>query len=105
MERFEIAREKSRIKKINEIEAFMNDINILHNNTDSVIIPSISITVESEKSYLDYHISKHPNILVYDITFFKKDYPFTIYYSKSFYKNNIPKKHLKQFEELEEYFI
>jgi hypothetical protein len=34
----------------------------------------------------------------------KKDHPFTTYYSKEYYKNDIPQKYIAQFEELEKYF-
>lgn len=96
--------EKARIKKQQEIEDFLNSVNVLHNNIDSVVIPSVGIIKETEKCYLDYYIAKYPNCLVYKLLMKRKDHPFDIYYSKEFYKRDIPAKYSKVFEELEQYF-
>lgn len=104
MNRIEEMREKDRIRKAKEIEDFKNNINVLRNNIDNVVIPSMEIMKETEKCYINYYIAKHPNCLSYHISMYKKDYPFSIYYTKEFYKNDIPVKYKKEFEELEKFF-
>lgn len=104
MDKREERREKDRIRKQQEIEEFLNDVNILHNNIDSPVMPSISIKKEHDDNYINYHITKYPNCLIYSITMYKKDYPFNIYYSKEFHENNMPTKYIKHFEELKLYF-
>ena len=102
-ERRKEIREEIRLRMQKEEEDFINDINILHNNIDSMM-PSITIKKECENNYTSYHIVKNPSCLVYHIILYKKEYPFNIYYSKEFYKNDIPKKHKEVFGELEKYF-
>lgn len=104
MNKFEEMRIKDKLRKQKEIDDFINDINILHNNIDSVVMPSIGIKKEQENNYIGYHVVKYPNCLTYDVTLYKKEYPFNIYYSKQYYKNDIPKKYKEVFEELEKYF-
>ena len=93
--------EKARIKKQQETEEFLNNVNVIHKFPD---IPSIGVIKETEKCYLDYYIVKYPNCLKYKIAMKKKEYPFDIYYSKEFYKENIPAKYKDVFEELEQDF-
>jgi hypothetical protein len=96
--------EKARQRKQQETEEFLNSVNVLRNNTDSVTYPSVSIIKETEKCYINYYVVKYPNCLVYRLSMIKKDHPFTTYYSKEYYKNDIPQKYIAQFEELEKYF-
>jgi len=93
--------EKARIKRQQETEEFLNSVNVIHKNMS---IPSIGVIKEIEKCYLDYYIVKYPNCLKYKIAMKKKEYPFDIYYSKEFYKENIPAKYKDVFEELEQDF-
>ncbi|MDD4706515.1 MAG: hypothetical protein PHS24_04840, partial [Bacilli bacterium] len=102
-ERRKEIREEIRLRMQKEKEDFINDINILHNNIDSMM-PSIGIKKEYENNYTSYNITEYPKCLTYDITLYKKVYPFNIYYSKRYFKNDIPKKHKEVFKELEKYF-
>jgi hypothetical protein len=91
-------------RKQEEITAFLNNINVLHNNVDDIALPSISIMKECDNYYINYHITKYPNCLNYSIARYKKEYPFSIYHSKEFYKNQIPDQYKPTFTELEQYF-
>jgi len=93
--------EKARIKKQQETENFLNSVNAVYKYPDSGIVGTVK---EIEKCYLDYCISKYPNCLKYKLLMMKKEHPFNIYYSKEFFKENIPKKYIAVFEELEQYF-
>lgn len=105
MNKREEMREKSKQRKLKEIEDFLNDIDVLHKNTDSIVIPSVGIKREIKECFIGYYIAKYPNCLVYGITRYKKDHPFDITYHKDFYKYNIPTKYQAEFEELEKHFI
>jgi len=95
---------KDKQRKENEKQDFLQNIGVLHDNTDGITIPSVEIMVESEQCYISYYISKYPNCFSYHISMYKKDYPFPVYYSKDFRENEIPAKYSKQFKELETYF-
>lgn len=104
MNRREAMREKDKIKKQQVIEEFLNSVNKLYDNTNSPANPSVGIMKEQEKCFIKYHIIKHPMCLTYSISMYKKDYPFDLYYSKEYYKNEIPSKYINELEELEKYF-
>ena len=95
-----------RDKKAKEeiIENFTKNINVLHDNTDGVTIPSISILKDESDKFVDYYVAKYPTCLEYGVVFYKKDYPYSIYYSKKYYKHEVPKKYATQFTELAKYF-
>lgn len=104
MSKREGMREKSKLRKEKEIEEFLNDVDVLHNNLDSVTIPSIGIKREIKECFIGYYITKYPNMNVYQITRYKKDHPFNITYHKEYYKNDIPEKYREEFSNLEKYF-
>jgi hypothetical protein len=104
MTRREELHQKWEMRKQEEITAFLNDVNVLHNNINAVTLPSMSIMKECDTYYINYHITKYPNILSYSITRYKKDYPFSIYHTKEFYKYNMPEQYKPIFKELEKYF-
>jgi hypothetical protein len=104
MTRFEEIRAKDKERKEKEIKDFLSNVNVLHNNIDSVVMPSVEIMKESDKCYISYYVCKYPNCLVYSISMCKKEHPFSTYYSKKFYKNEIPVKYAEQFKKLEAYF-
>lgn len=97
-----IEREKER--KINETNEFLSSIDKLYDATDSIIHPFVSIKRKLKDNYIQYSITKYPNCLQYSIVKYRNDYPFSIYYEKKYYKDEIPKSHVKEFEELEKLF-
>lgn len=104
MTRREEMRIRSKEKKEKEIAEFMADIDFLHDGSNGITIPTVSVKREYAENYIGYSVSKYPNMFKYTLVFYKKDYPFNIYYSKEYYKKDIPKKYINQFEELEVYF-
>ena len=93
--------EKAKIRKQQETEEFLSNVNVL---TKNFSIPMVGIIKETEKCYLDYYIIKYPNCFKYKLAMKKKEYPFITYYSKEFYEDNIPAKYKEVFEELEQHF-
>lgn len=107
MSRREEFREKEKLRKEQEIKSFMDKVDKLYNNVDGITIPSIGIMKESEDCYINYHITKHPNSYTYSLQFYKKEYPFSMYYSKDYssvLNEKVPEKYIDQFKELEQYF-
>lgn len=92
--------EMSRIRKEKEIQDFLGRVNKMHDNSDSVILPSVQILTEEGKCYIEYYLVKYPNLYQLSITRHKKEHPFDIYYSQKFYDYEIPTKYQKQFNEL-----
>lgn len=95
---------KARLRREEEIKKFLENINKLMDNTDNIVTPSVQITKEEDNCYITYYIGKYPNCLKYSVMMQQKDYPFSVYYSKDFLKNDIPTKHKEVFDELEKYF-
>lgn len=108
MSRFEEFRQKNIIKmrerKESETKAFLGRVNTIINKTDDIVHPSVGRLREAKNNYIDFYICSYPNCFQCEITMYKKDYPFDIYYSKKYFKREVPKKYLKEFEELETYF-
>lgn len=91
---------KNRKRKQQETEEFLNRVDIIQKFGNDIV----GILKETEKCYLDYQVARYPKCLLYKLSMKKKVHPFDIYYSKEFFKDNIPKKYQKVFEELEKYF-
>lgn len=96
--------EKDRIAKKEAINSFLENVDKLHNNVDSIAYPFVSMMCEEENNYINYYVAKHPNCLVYHVSMYKKDYPFNLYRESEYYKENIPQRHVNRFLELEKYF-
>lgn len=105
MGKLEEMRQKNKIRKQKEIDNFLGDIGVLHNNTDNIVLPSVSVKKETREKYINYYIAKYPNRFVYSVSFYKKEYPFDIYYTKEFCKKNIPEKYKETFGEIEKCFF
>ena len=105
MNRREAIIQKDKLRKQEEIEKFLNDVNVLHNGLDNIVYPSMSITIESENCYINYHVVKIGDFKTYSLTQYRKEHPFDIYYSKKYNENEIPEKHMIKFNELSKYFI
>jgi hypothetical protein len=104
MNRLEEFKQRQKNKKEETIKEFLNNINKLHDNSENIVVPSIGIMKENKDKFIDFHVTRYPNCFKYSITFYKKDYPFDLYYSKDFFKDELPKKYIKIFTELENKF-
>ena len=98
-----IKKQKER-EQIETLE-FLNKVDVLQDFRDNLINPIVLIKRKTKDNYIEYSITKYPNCLMYSVVMYRNYYPFSIYYEKNYFKNEIPKKHNKEFQELEKLFI
>lgn len=97
-------RERQIKRKAEQTNEMLQRVDEIRDNTDSIAIPSMSIMKEESFNYINFHIARFPMLKQYSVTFYRKMYPFEIYYSRDYYESEIPKKHKETFKSLDELF-